>query len=394
MDGVTLQSNANIEDAFVNACGFGRVETIGLLLKSSLVLSRSAFNDGLKIAVRKNKKHVVRLFLRLLSGGPSSIDFRSLADAFLVSVCKGYGEITSLLVAKIPTVCCGNHNAMKIACEKGYNDIVQVLCDWCHCDHDKINLENALSAIVKTDNIDALILLHCKFGRQLKLNNKSKRTRKLLMSALSRNSINCARFIASLDKVDVANCYVTRLFTERVEVTTSAFCYFCEFGDAEIVKHLINKRGIDPSLDFQAAVIAAIRNKHSDVLEVLLADKRIDPSENCGIALDKATFYDKTRCVKLLLNDKRVDPGANGCDVVEWACTYGYFDIIDHLIDDPRVNVAMDNNIILRTASSAGKTSLVRKLLQLKATAKSPWGQNRVTRKDLEADEDPLSLEL
>ncbi|KAJ3096332.1 hypothetical protein HK100_005591 [Physocladia obscura] len=77
-------------------------------------------------------------------------------------------------------------------------------------------------------------------------------------------------------------------------------------GHAEVVSRLLLS-GMDPSLNCNEALIAAVLGDYGSVIQVLLNDHRIDPSADFNFAILKAVEMNCHEAISILSKDKRVN---------------------------------------------------------------------------------------
>jgi hypothetical protein len=116
-------------------------------------------------------------------------------------------------------------------------------------------------------------------------------------------------------------------------------------GHTDIVKLLLADKRLDPTYEYDTALVFAERNV--EMMKLLLDDSRLTPtSELLGSAIQS----DDLEMVKFLLSDKRIDPSTNDSYCLKIAkrskwLNY-YEEILNLLLDDKRVDhTAMDRPI-------------------------------------------------
>ncbi|KAJ3308563.1 hypothetical protein HDV04_001150 [Boothiomyces sp. JEL0838] len=113
---------------------------------------------------------------------------------------------------------------------------------------------------------------------------------------------------------------------ERVEGCIDARCLRLAVngGHYEMTRYFL--QFIDPSLDNNYCIRSAIRNAHSDIVELLLNDVRVTPSSD---GLKFAISKEYIGITRLLLNDSRVE--VDGC--LKLAVDVGNIDIVQMLME-------------------------------------------------------------
>lgn len=106
----------------------------------------------------------------------------------------------------------------------------------------------------------------------------------------------------------LGNLYAVKLMAEDKRTNpTNAMIFAAGKGHLNVVKHLVNKKQIAPSLDENAALRFAAGGGHIEVVRFLLSDKRVDLLlDNC-FAIHKAIDQGHDAVAKLMLKDPRVD---------------------------------------------------------------------------------------
>jgi len=136
-----------------------------------------------------------------------------------------------------------------------------------------------------------------------------------------------------------------------------------ERGNDEIVKILIDRGLIDPSINDGRAIVQASRNGHDKVVELLLKDPRVDPNINAGAAIVEASMNGHVKVVELLLKDPRVDPSLDENSAITMASIDGRTEVFKILFADPRVDPSDQENFAISYASKYGHIEIVKLLL-------------------------------
>ena len=117
-------------------------------------------------------------------------------------------------------------------------------------------------------------------------------------------------------------------------------------GNVQIVKLLVYGYNIDPSIDYNTAIIIASEYGYYDIVQLLLSDKRVDPTDQNNEAIIIASNYGHTEIVRLLLVHPCVDPHARKSSALTFAKKNGYEEIVDILENDYRMskNIVTNNS--------------------------------------------------
>jgi hypothetical protein len=131
-------------------------------------------------------------------------------------------------------------------------------------------------------------------------------------------------------------------------------------GNTRRVEQLLASGHLDPSVNGNEALIAAIHGGHVDTIEVLLADPRLTL---CTTVLLEAVWSHRLDVFLCLYMHPRVPSRAFGSLAVVWAAEIGNADVVEFLLLDRLVDPAMDGNWALLEACHAGHFSVVELLL-------------------------------
>ncbi|CAH6420583.1 Hypothetical protein POVR2_LOCUS198 [uncultured virus] len=91
---------------------------------------------------------------------------------------------------------------------------------------------------------------------------------------------------------------------KRVDVSTDSDLLLrvaCLRGNTELVKELVIKHNVDPSVMDQNAIMNACMKGHTKTVEFLLTDSRVDPTVRCDRAVRLAVFGEYYEISDLLL---------------------------------------------------------------------------------------------
>ncbi len=162
----------------------------------------------------------------------------------------------------------------------------------------------------------------------------------------------------------------------------NVFINACRNGDINVARDKLAE-GVNPGIHDNTALLTAVYNGHTNVVELLLSDPRVNPNVRDGkaiilaieenrndilqlllkdprIVLPEELIFIAVRSenkepVKILLEDGRSDPSANDNDALRFTIRHMQFN--DHqdiqfnlmklLIKDPRVDPSVSNNALL-----------------------------------------------
>lgn len=192
--------------------------------------------------------------------------------------------------------------ALRIACEKGYVDIVDLL--------------------IRDGRSDLTARGHSPLFSVCENNNLE--IAKLLLKQRKEQFIN----IAYEDNEPIMIC--------------------CEFGSLDVLKYLVSFRRYDESINPGArdseALLIAIEYSHPEIVRYLLTRREINPTTRNNkpiILASDGTIMNDTECLKVLLNDQRIDPSRpneDGFDALMTACRTENVDAVKVLLNDPRTD--------------------------------------------------------
>jgi len=141
-----------------------------------------------------------------------------------------------------------------------------------------------------------------------------------------------------------------------------------EFGHANVVKILLEKENIDPSIHDNLLLIKAATEGHADVVKLLLKYPNVDPKAKNSKALSNAVNRGHTEVVKILLEDKRADPNVESfgypAGPLRYAAEHGYTEIVRLLLEDGRSDPSVMGSSALNNAAANGHTEIVKMLLK------------------------------
>jgi len=139
----------------------------------------------------------------------------------------------------------------------------------------------------------------------------------------------------------------------------------CRLGHQKIVELLLaDPSRVDPSAkDNEAVQCVGVGGQHIGIMKILLNDKRVDPSANKNKAVIGASLKGNVEMVALLLLDPRVDPSAEDSIAVQYAAEENNIGVVEILLKDPRVNPGADSEFALMTAIHRGNNEVVKLLI-------------------------------
>lgn len=158
------------------------------------------------------------------------------------------------------------------------------------------------------------------------------------------SNFNKALRVATLiDNIDIVFLLLkdSRVFSDRSVFT--AFRVAVRHGSHRVVKNLIFKRLVDPSMDNNSAIIEAASGGHEKIVEILIADPRVDPSVNHNAIIRKLmSCYRNRHCnfvniLKIMVTDPRVDPSYNNNELIRTAINEDNRDFIKALLPNQHV---------------------------------------------------------
>ena len=112
-----------------------------------------------------------------------------------------------------------------------------------------------------------------------------------------------------------------------------------------LIYKIIDINIVDPSQNFNNAILTAARFGHFEIVKLLLQDKRVEPSQHriCGLSL--AAENGHFDVVKILLDDKRIDPTKRNNYAIIYADKNSHSDIVQLLWQDKRVKNTLNHPI-------------------------------------------------
>ena len=182
----------------------------------------------------------------------------------------------------------------------------------------------------------------------------------ILMYSIKNNYLNTIKLLT--DEID--------FLMDKSNLVVQA----CQYGHIEIVKLLLEKYKIDPSIGKNGPFIVACKYGHIEIVKLFLKDSRINPADYDNLAIVKATENGHIEIVKLLF--KRIDHNSQSQNniSIRWACENGYLEIVKMLLLDKNVDPSANNNDAIIDACENGHTEIVK--LLLKDSRVNPGDQN------------------
>lgn len=113
----------------------------------------------------------------------------------------------------------------------------------------------------------------------------------------------------------------------------------CRHGHLDIVQTLLSdsKRGVDPAIQGNGALLLAVEGGHLDVVQHLLMDTRVDPGDSHNYVICGAAEKGHLEVVRVLMHHPKVDPSDNKNAALLEALKNGWSEIVELLLTDSRV---------------------------------------------------------
>jgi hypothetical protein len=155
--------------------------------------------------------------------------------------------------------------------------------------------------------------------------------------------------------------------------SNALFRWAIGINDISLVRLLMEKGNIDPTLCDNEAIILAVDCNVFGVIEQLLKDGilftnyitgRADPAARDNYALRKSANMGYYNSCKLLLNDPRVNANVNDDWCFQIACQKGYFELCQVLKQKGKSDPSVDENFPIRIASLNGHLRIVEFLIK------------------------------
>lgn len=115
-------------------------------------------------------------------------------------------------------------------------------------------------------------------------------------------------FIEAVDNNDTQKVLflLKKSLPNPIDDKNYAYVTAAEFGNVILVQTFLNDPMVDPNAYRNSAVTLAVKNGHSDIVELLLKDNRIDFSFSKSIMIRKAYYQDKFKIATLLFSNSSV----------------------------------------------------------------------------------------
>lgn len=134
-----------------------------------------------------------------------------------------------------------------------------------------------------------------------------------------------------------------------------------EKGNIQFVKLLLQDGRAAKDIP-ETAVCKAYENNHMQVFKLLLENENVDPALLNNLLIYEASNKNDIETVTQLLKDPRVQPTDEHC-ALKAAYSKNHVDIFNLLLIDSRTNVAFEDNWLICEASKKNDIELVKKLL-------------------------------
>jgi ankyrin repeat protein len=222
----------------------------------------------------------------------------------------------------------GFHYPLRVACEKGYPEVVATLLR-----DDRVD-PNASGG----RSTSRPIVIACEKGH-LDI------VRQLLADPRTRPDVNESEALRLASKFGHSEIVEALLLDGRCDpesCNSYSLIWACNNGHPEVVRLLLDDHRVDPRVVDNRAIIHASCNGHLDVVKHLLNDERVSPEAQNNSSIVFASYRGHTEIVKLLLSSERVDPSAQGNMPLIMACVNGHEDVVEALLSDDRVDAACD----------------------------------------------------
>ena len=146
-----------------------------------------------------------------------------------------------------------------------------------------------------------------------------------------------------------------------------------QYNKIDTFKKLLNDSEVNPAIDNNWCIWAAVSENSLEVFNILFNDERIDPSADNNSCIYEAVKTNNIEILKKLLTDKRTNP--SDPYALSHAAKNGFFDIAEFLLKDKRVDPSSKNNHAIRKAFQYLQHDIINLL----------WNDNRV-KKTLKKD--------
>ncbi|KAJ3326507.1 hypothetical protein HDU76_012864 [Blyttiomyces sp. JEL0837] len=342
-------------------------------------------NQAIRVASANGYLDIVKVLVYNRKCRPAAKEH----DAIKEAARHGFTEIVTVLLltylqadfAEIGNI------VLTIACEKGYEDIVDVVLEVVLFGNDGgglggdrsngLDLEkgilcsareghvNVLKKLLKLDGVNpdnSPIIEAAKRGHVdvvkllLKTNmfNPAAKDYAAILGAISNGHVDVVRVLLKCEGIYSTVCY-KKCLVDAVRA-----------GHIAVVECLLEVDGVDWHEDGYDSkpVRLAVKKGHSDMVTLFLDFKWADPTANGNELIQLASEFGLVDIVKLLLEIDGVDPGVCHSASLIAACSQGHDDVVKLLLDSGRVNPGANDNEAIRVASFEGFTRIVELLLR------------------------------
>lgn len=119
-------------------------------------------------------------------------------------------------------------------------------------------------------------------------------------------------------------------------------------GNAALFAKFLSRESVNPALDDNYAICAAVENGRFNFVKELLADPRVDPADNDNWAVQAAAIRNQMAILRLLLADARVDPSASDNRALRLSTRYYGSDsnVVLMLLADERIQNSLTPELL------------------------------------------------
>ena len=313
-------------------------------------LQEKDFENLLNMAENYNNYNIINLFL----SDPSYKKLINKNVLLLYAIKINNIKVIKELLKDDVDLNFNNNNALQIAFEKGFVDIIQLLLQ-----NKNINLNNIsndvknymLSIAAARGYVDIIKLLLQDPHVDPSTNNNS-----AIYNAIIHGHTEIVKLLLQHPNVNLSD----------VDFKNYALHIALEYGYIEIIKLLLQDPRVDPRDMNNYVIHKAIEYGYTEIIKLLLQDPRVNPNDNDNYILNKAIRYGRTQIVKLLLQDQRINPSDNDNYAMHLAIKNKHIDIIKLLLQDPRVRSTININNFIQLAQQNNQQEIVTLLQQYK----------------------------
>jgi len=280
--------------ALRKASEYGQTDIIELLLQDPRVDPSVEEQSAIRLASEKGHTEIVKLLLKDKRVDPSVKE----QSAIRLASKNGYTDIMKLLLQDPrvdPSVI--KQNALKLASQNGHIEIVELLLQDPRVDP-SVDKQFVLKQAVHKDKNDILriLLKHPKV-------DPSVDNQYVLLQAVTKNNVEAVRELLIDKRVDPGI---------NIDGHEQAILHLAiEIGDPNMIKLLLLHPKVDPTIDNQFAIWAAVASNSLSTVQAVLQDPRVDPTVSGGpgkpSAIELACLNRNKDLVGILLQDPRVN---------------------------------------------------------------------------------------